>query len=416
MGMLATYLLDSANRSRAQDYAAQQYGADSPMAQYAAAFPSEFAAVEAQKYQKQAEGSAIAQFYGGGQKQATSIPVEQPQGIQQGVPQDADMALQAVAQGAGVDNSGITWNGPRQQPQQQAQPDNSARYQAMAYLPSALQSVAAQQMMMEGVGGPNASGDGPLTLEDLNPNIAPTIKSMLEGRSDPSLMKRNAQTPMLLQIANRIDPNFDQTTWAARNQAVKDLSPGGKDRLKINSSEALLNHLAELQDSNKKLGGTWLLNGVWNAINAPFNPALKDYQVNQKTAGDEYASVLAGVNGSTEAGREDSEGLFTPNQSPELRKTAIMKAAQLAMEKVEPIASSYNAALGKAQRPIELMSPKAQASYAKLFGDNNTLAGPQGQYTPEPRGSSIQQAASPLGHLSDDEIKKIAKQRGIPTQ
>lgn len=394
MGLLATYLLDSANRSRAQDYATQQYGEGSQQAQFAAAFPSEFAAQEAQAMGKMREGDAIAKFYGAGQQPQQAQP--------QGVPQDADNALQQMGQS------------------QQAAPDQGAlqRYQAMAYLPSGMQAQAQQQMMFEGQ-GMGGSGTGITDINQLPPTIAPTVKAVLEGRQPPpsGMAMKTPYWQMIMQSANQIDPNFDQTTWKQRSQAVSDLAPGGKDRVKINNSEALLNHLAELQTSNKNLGGTWMLNGLWNTLNSPFNPALKDYETNQKTAGDEYANVLAGVNGSTQAGRDEGEGLFTANQSPTLRQTAIMKAAQLAMDKVEPIASSYNSALGKAQRPIELMSPKAQKSYAQLFGaDANTLAGSQGQYTPEQRQTiAIQKVAAPssLAHLSDDQLLAIAKQKGL---
>lgn len=408
MGMLATYLLDSANRSRAQDYASQQYGADSPQAAFANAFPEQFAATEAQKYQKQAEGNAIAQFYGGGlqsQPQAQGAPE-----IPQGQPMDLDSALSQMGQ----------------QTHQQT-PDNSARYQAMAYLPSSLQTIAAQQMMFEGQGmGGNSAGTLPgdtpeeriANLQKTNPAIGATVKSMVEGRMAPpsSFALKTPYWQQAMQIANQVDPNFDQTLWQQRSKTVQDvISPSGKSRQNINSIETAINHLSQLQDANKELGGWGALNQfVRNPIMSATNdPRLGQYTTIAKTSADEVAKATAGPGGSTVGDRDERFKQFSADQSPEVRQKNIETAVHLLLGRLEPVASSYNAAMGKAIDPVELLSPTTQTAYKKITGTLPDFTNQQGGYQQQPRGSAIQQTASPLGHLSDDQLLQLAKQKGL---
>lgn len=386
MGALLQYLTDSAQRSRAQDYAAQQYGADSSQAAYANAFPEQFAQLEAQKYQKQAEGQAIQQFYGGGAQQGGA---QAPQGQTQ---QQADQQAQ---------NAGITWDDPgfadmgggsalaalAQQQQQPAQPQGPspsslARYGAIANLPGPLQSIAAQQMMFEGNSGGGVSNI--TSLDQLPAAMAPTIKSMLAGKADPSLMRRNPATPLLLQIANQIDPNFDQTTWQQRSKTAKDFTPGGKVGGQLTQAQTAINHLSSMVEASDKLGGASagiaspLLNSVYNATQSQ-NPALIDYNRYAGLGGDDIANFIGGGKSTIEA-REKQANQLSINNSPDARKEAAKVGVQAMFAKLEPTVDEYNRNFGTNKSVTDFLSPETKNSLAKLDllpgADASTSASP----------------------------------------
>lgn len=400
---LFDYIGEQSNLSGLQQWT-QNGGlkADPDMSQLAQLAPRTYAEVFPQMLQKQAEGNAIQQFYGSGSQGQQTQPQQQP--VPQGVPQDADTALQQM-----------------QQPPQPAQPDNSARYQAMAYLPTALQSVAAQQMMMQGIGGDSTgqiAGGTPeermKNLQASNPMIASTVQSMLSGRADPTLLRRNPQLPVLLNLANNIDPNFDQTTWQDRSKTAKDFSPGGKVGMQLTQAQTAINHLATMVDASDKLGGASLgpvsplANSIYNATQSQ-NPALIDYNRYSQLGGDDIANFIGGGKSTIEA-RQKQADLLSANNSPDARKEAAKVGVQSMFAKLEPVVDEYNRNFGTSKSVPDFLSPETKGSLAKL-----NLLPTDGSSGTQQLQSALQQAAapSPLAHLSDDQLLQIAKQKGL---
>lgn len=395
MGLLASYLLDSANRSRAQDYAAQQYGADSPQAAFANAFPSEFAATESQKYQKQAEGNAIAQFYGGGQQ---SQP--QQQQIPQGMPQDADSALQQM-----------------QQPQQQqAQPDQSAlqRYQAMAYLPAGMQAQAAQQLSLQGImsGGANSAINSDLHGDEFLQTLPSTVGSMVKGYAEgkmpiPTSGRNNSQFQALQPLIEQYDPTFDGIDYKTRVATRKDFTSGTSAK-SINALNTLAQHLSALKESSDNLGNGSVpfFNSIGNAVSTAFGgPSVPTYDLNSASVAEEATRAWRGAGGAESDIQRYLDSLGH-DQSPQQFKATTNKLGELVSGKIDALQDQYKRGMGTAAQDTNFYTPAAAKSFQAL-GVNVPNA-------PEPRNALQQQASpSPLAHLSDDQLLQIAKQKGL---
>lgn len=396
--------------SALKDWAAKQYGQSNPgLASLAAADPEMFKSVLPDIIKHEQEGKAIADYYG-----ASSRPQQQP-AIPEGVPQNADSVLARMAQS-------------EQQPQQN---DNALRkYQAMAYLPSALQSVAAQQMMFENPtagGGVNTNGSTPEEImKSLNPNVAATVKSMLEGRQAPpsSFAQKSPYWQQMMAIANQVDPEFDQTAWKQRVDTTNDMiSTKGKSRQSINSAEMAINHLVHLQEQNKKLGGWGVLNeAVRNPIMTATNdPRIGPYNNTAKNAADEISKVMTGTSGGTGEDRATRfKQLSADAGSPEVREATIQNQIDLIMGKLEPMADSYNKAMGKSIKPLELLSPATQAAFKKLRGEDAPFVDPSGNYKAQDRGPGaiLEKSTANVSPTSSPAVSKDAyiaelKRRGM---
>lgn len=390
------------NRSSAlRDWASSQYGQSNPgLAALAQADPEMFKSVLPDIIKHEQEGKAISDYYG-----VTNQP--QPE---QGTPQDGDSALASMAQ-------------PRQ--------DNSGaikKLQAMAYLPSSLQSVAAQQMMFDGVPGQQqGQAQSDQTPEDflktLRPEIGNQVKAMVEGRMAPpsSFALKSPYWQQMISAASKVDPNFDMTAWKQRNDTIKDMvSSGGKGRTQINSMEMAINHLVHLQEQNKALGGWGSLNeSVRNPImEATNDPRLATYNNTAKNAADEMSKVMTGSSGGTGEDRSTRfKALSADAGSPEVREATIQNQIDLLMGKLEPMADSYNKAMGKAIKPLELLSPATQAALTKLRGGQaSTFTDEQGNYAAQDRGpGAILEKPSGTAAPADnkDALIQELKRRGL---
>jgi len=368
MGLLASYLLDSANRSRAQDYASQQYGVDSPQAAFANAFPEQFAQIEAQKYQKQAEGSAIQQFFGGGQQQDLS---------QGSYPSDS--ALQQANQSS---ENPITWNQDRPQgavsvPQGQSA---LAKYAAMAYLPSSLQSVAAQQMMFGGQGfgqtdangAPAADVHGDAYLSTLSPQIAQQVKGLAEGKIPfpSSFALKSPYWQQMISAVSQYDPEFDAVNYQARAATRKDFTTG-KSAQSINALNTVAQHISALKQLGDNLSDSNLplVNAGLNTFkNMTGDPTVNSYDAAAGHVAEELTRAWRGAGGS-EADIERSIKTLGHDLSPAQRSGALQTLGELVKGKVDALGDQYRRGMGTAAKDTNFYTPQALSAFKNIGVD-----------------------------------------------
>lgn len=223
-------------------------------------------------------------------------------------------------------------------------------------------------------GGVPAAG-GETYLNQLPPQLATQVKALAEGRmAFPSgFALKSPYWQQMLQAVSMYDPNFDAVNYNARAKTRGDFT-SGKSASNITALETAINHLAELQDANEKLGGTAVGNTAINwGKNQMSDPALVNYNTIAKTAADEVSKATAGPGGSALADREERLKEFTANQSPEARKAAILAAIKLLNGRLEPLANTYNTGMGTTKDGLDLLSPKARLAYQKLTGTQEPL-------------------------------------------
>lgn len=353
------FITEQNTRSGLREFAQSQYGQSNPaLAALAQADPDTFRTVLPDIIKHEQEQKAISQFYG-----ADQAPPPSADSL------SGTSALKALSQGIGTD--------PAPQP-------NALKRMAgsMAYLPTGMQTIAAQQMMFQNPGGDGAAAGGGSNLtgdeflKTLNPNIAAQVKGIIEGRIPVTArMQSSAAFQPLMNAIMQADPNFDVSDYNARFKARADIT-SGQGAKNISSIGTAINTLSKLQDANDKLGdfsSLGPLNGPANYarnlyLESSSDPNLRTYTELAKTAADEVTKAVVGAGG-TGGDRETRLGAFTANQTKEARKAAITAAIQELTSRIEPIANNYNNAMRTSKSGIQLISPDAQESYYKLTGE-----------------------------------------------
>lgn len=242
---------------------------------------------------------------------------------------------------------------------------------------------ALQQPQPGGDGQPTplSSLQGDDLLKALPPQIASQIKGYSEGRIpfNPRLAA-TTQGQTLLGLITQYDPSFDTTDVTKRAQTAKSFAPGGKDRANINAIETALNTLALLHDTNEKLGGPseqGILNKPLNVIRniglgAEGDDNLYRYDKLSKDAADEVTKAII-ANGGTGADREERHKGLSSSNPVNARRTVIKASVDELMQRLNPVADSYNTGMGKNSSGVQLMTPQAQAAYKKVMGEDPQL-------------------------------------------
>lgn len=406
IGGILDYFRQRSEVSGLQDWAKAQSQAgslDPALADLAQKSPSMFMEIFPKALEKQQEQNAINKAYGLNAQPDTSNQLTPGNlgDIQANAP-----VPQALPTGEGLQLNPV--------PAKQTALQRMAGQ--MAYLPSSLQSVAAQGLMFQGMDDTSGASGQSSGVPSGAHGIA---KAMIEGRIPlpSSFALKTPYWQQMMQLAQQIDPQFDATIWAQRNKTVQDFNAtGGKSRQNIMSIETAMNHTAALKELSDKAGGVdnaWILNYPLNAAHNAYLGATSDanrnaYNELAKTAADEIARATAGPGGSTESDRKARLEAFSLNNSPEARTEALQTALQMLEGRLEPMAESYNNAMGTAKRPTELLSPNAQSSYMKVMGMQPENATASGNYPSAL--AQIGQGVTP--DMARAELARRAKMRG----
>lgn len=213
-------------------------------------------------------------------------------------------------------------------------------------------------------------GDLMAAVEAADPNRAAMIQAIIDGRyEEPSgFSARNPFWAGVLQLANKIDPTLDATTFKTRAATYKAFTSGIQSRNLVavgtaeRHLEALDAAIAERPDITRyTLGaGGWPLNWTADQIltavagRSQAAQALSAYNTNVVIAANEIAKALASGGTTAEADRRQWEARFAAsNTGPELR--AAVGAARLALKnRLNVLQENFAAGSG---RPTEQMLP-----------------------------------------------------------
>lgn len=220
---------------------------------------------------------------------------------------------------------------------------------------------------------------GQAFLQTLPANQQAIVKAMVEGRQAPptSNALRSAYWQDLLGKANQVDPNFDQTTWSGRVKTRSSFT-AGPDAANVTAINTALQHAGVVQEGLSKLN-----NGNYPVKNALFNWGAEQVgnpePTNAREAIDALASearkVFAGSGGGNLTELQEWQKNFPINGSPVQQNGALSQFVGLLDSRLDALADKYNRGMGKADDPLNLLSPHARAVYTKLTGrvpDNAT--------------------------------------------
>ncbi|MDE2096399.1 MAG: hypothetical protein KGL39_04070, partial [Patescibacteria group bacterium] len=236
-------------------------------------------------------------------------------------------------------------------------------------------------------------------LKTLPENERTMIQGMIDGRIMPpsSFAIQKPYWQKLISDASRVDPKFDQTTWAGRVATRRDFASGqaAKNLTAINTA---LMHAGVLSQAFDKLN-----NGEFPSWNAAVNWMQKEggnpNYSNAREAVDALASesrkVFAQTGGGGLTELENWERNFPLNGSPEQQKGALKQLVQLYDSRIDALGEQYSRGMGRTEDGLALLSPKGKLAYEQLTGQeptSNKVMGEEGQATNENKAAPAQAA------------------------
>lgn len=391
LGNLLTYIDEQGRKSALQDYAQQTYGQSNPgLAALAKADPELFRSVMPDIIKHEQEGNAIAKVYGQ-QQQPASEPMPQ------GVPMDASSALARMAQPV---------------PQQ---PDNTEKYRAMAYLPSSLQSVAAQQMMAEGMSNGssalNSDIHGDDFLQTLKPTVASTVKAYAEGKMPvPTTGRSNNEFQALHPLIQQYDPDFDAADYKTRVSTRKAFT-SGKEAQSINALNTVAEHLAKLKQAADAMhnGDLTAVNDVANWFGKQTGSDLKtNFDTIAGHVSQELTRVYRGSGGNQADIQRDLDNLNS-GQSQKQFDTSFSSLGDLLKGKIDALQDQYKRGMGTSAKDTSFYTPQSAEAFKKFGLDiGGAPAAPATEAAPTAATSAAQAAPA-----NKDALMQELKRRGM---
>jgi hypothetical protein len=276
-------------------------------------------------------------------------------------------------------------------------------------------TAGAAQTPVGGIAGNNVDE----RLAKLDPSVAPIVKSMLDGRMAPpgGAALRNPRTMQLLQLANMVDPSFDESVWKTRYSTAQDFASGGKSGSTLTAFNTALEHLATLQKS-----GDALKNGSLPALNAVENWFQQQTGDPRITAFNEAKKALTGeLTAAFNKGHiTDAQlanwgaGLDAAN-SPEQLAAAYKTFVSLLGSKMNEMGNTYQRSMGRKLDPSTFISPEAMKVYNAMSGQPlASIGGAAGSQAPANGSGALAEARQAIQRGAPrDKVVERLRQAGI---
>lgn len=230
-----------------------------------------------------------------------------------------------------------------------------------------------------GIGSGQA--DSVPTLDSLPPSDKATVQAIVDGRY-PVPTGKQAMDPnwkRLVAVAQQVDPTLDASSYKSRAAARQNFT-SGKIGEQVKALNTLAGHLATLNDSLDKLDNSdfGIVNKAANFSadhlgNTSRQKALGTYTTAAKAVGDEAAKVFAGGQSALGDREEIAHGLDASQPNERLRAT-LATYAELVQSRLSALQEQANQSLGYGSKSLQVVTPKAAATFGKLAGNSGHAA------------------------------------------
>lgn len=225
-------------------------------------------------------------------------------------------------------------------------------------------------------GQPAGALQGPGGVQDVvqlvqtDPGFAADVKAFAQGREIPT--GRPGPYQMAVRRAAQLIYNTDESTYQARANARKTMTPGGKwADMKVANNTAIghLNDVNELGDKLHNVSGFGPLN---NAINSAYNTyseqrgtsprdqALAAYEQAVKLATKEVQDYYIKGGGTAEE-RDALLKDLAPTKTPQQRHAAVANAVHMMSSKSKPMEDELNRIFAGTGERFQMVEPENQA-------------------------------------------------------
>jgi hypothetical protein len=274
----------------------------------------------------------------------------------------------------------------------------------------------------------NSGVTGKELLSKLDPATAGQVQALIEGREPVGNVARaTGRWQMLLALAHRVDPKFDATTYAMRQDLRKNLEGYGKGGQEATAANTAIEHLHELSQLGENLsnvGGAWILNKPANEIQGAYRWLTGDNRPNSFNALRDLAvSEVDKFYKATKGGETERRALsdqISATSTPQQLRSVIATMATAMGGKVQELERRWQNGMGPSVAPLGVLSDESKAKINDIqrraglipqFGRPAQL--PQG-VTPEIAISQAQQAIQ--AGADPAKVKERLQQLGIAVQ
>ncbi|HZQ71694.1 MAG TPA: hypothetical protein VFB08_02160 [Burkholderiales bacterium] len=234
-----------------------------------------------------------------------------------------------------------------------------------------------------GAGAAGLSGDP--FLQTMPKAKADQVKALAEGRMQfPAgfALKSPYWQDMLSSVA-QYDPAFDAVNYNARAK-TRGAFLAGKEGQSLNALNTVMGHFDSLEKAGTALDNTSfpLVNRAVNAIGGQVSPDLKGrlnaFNIARQAVSSEMERAYRGTGGNVTELEQWKKSLDSAD-SPQAMRAAIKEGVKLLSSKIDALGDQYNKGMGTTKQGLELLNPKARATYQRLLGDEGeqSYAGPE---------------------------------------
>lgn len=184
----------------------------------------------------------------------------------------------------------------------------------------------------------------------------------------PPIQTRGGVPSPLLRKILAINPDYNDTTFPARNKTALDFSPAGASGKTITAADTALAHLKTLSDAGAALnnGDIQKLNQIANFLGAQTGKSAKEtYDTINNMVSPEISKAVIGVAGG-EGERQGTKENYSSDLNNATRESNIAATVGLLGARFDKQAHAYESEMGH-KLPREL-SPESQAIRQKYSG------------------------------------------------
>jgi hypothetical protein len=188
-----------------------------------------------------------------------------------------------------------------------------------------------------------------------------------------------AKHPDILALVQQKYPDFDQTTYQAKNKLIQSYTSGTQSK-EINAINTAMGHVKVLDDAVDALnnGNVQLLNSIGNKLGiATGSTPQTTFQAIVHRVGPEITTAYL-PGGGGEGERIANEKDFSENLAPQQLHDNAAITVKLLRSKVGALENQYQNTVGRNDFNQRFITPEAQAAFDKFGGGNSGGSLPSG--------------------------------------
>ena len=202
-------------------------------------------------------------------------------------------------------------------------------------------------------------------------NTKDSIVDMIgQYKLNPTVIQRmTTKHPEILAAVGQKYPDFDQTTYNAKNKLITGFTSGPQSK-EINAINTVAGHLDELDQAVDALNNTRVpvLNALANKLGVAIGdtPQTTFRTIVHRVGPEITGAYVAGGGGETERLADAAD--FSENNAPDQLHKNVGETVKLLRSKIGALENQYQNTVGRQDFQQRFITPSAQAAFTRLAG------------------------------------------------